>query len=178
MILIQRASLLWQYLSSEQKGLIEDGEILLDSSHNVSRGLSDYSYLVFPFSKAYEGFLKRLFLDMKLLRPEDYYSDDIRIGKILNPHYIKEHGSVYAKVCGGSDASGDNIVAERLWQTWKKGRNLVFHYFPHNFRRLSFDEAKDIIDAVIASMEFALAKCSLPSLAGKNDLNEHLESLV
>jgi len=162
MELIPRNSVLWEYLSSEQKGLVEDGELLVEYAHKMSHGVSDYSYLVFPFSKAYEGFLKKLFLDMKLMRPEDYYGEDVRIGKILNPHFVKEYGSVYNKVCKKGFEDGENKVAERLWDTWKKGRNLVFHYFPHNFRRLSYNEAKEIIEEIISSMTFAMEKCDLP----------------
>jgi len=99
---------------------------------------------------------------MKLIKPEEYYSDEIRIGKILNPHFVKEYGSVYSKVCREAEVNGENLVAERLWNTWKKGRNLVFHYFPHNFRRLSFEEAKEIIEEIIGSMKFAVDKCNLP----------------
>lgn len=173
MQVLTRNSVLWEYLSSEQKGLVEDGEILLDYAHKMPQGLSDYSYMVFPFSKAYEGFLKKLFLDIKLMRPEDYYSDDIRIGKILNPYFVKEHGSVYNRVCKGRAVGGENLVAERLWRTWKKGRNLVFHYFPHNFRRLSYEEAKEIIEEIIGSMSFAMEKCDLPE-----HQNESVDSLV
>lgn len=159
---LARKSVLWDYLTAEQRGLIEDGELLVEQAHKMPHGVSDYSYLVFPFSKAYEGFLKKLFLDMKLMRPEDYYGEDIRIGKILNPHFIKEHGSIYNRVCKGVDKNGENKVAARLWGTWKKGRNLVFHYFPHNFRRLSFTEAKEIIEEIIGSMNYAMEKCELP----------------
>lgn len=162
MQVITRNSVLWEYLSSEQKGLVEDGELLMEYVHKMSHSVSDYSYLVFPFSKAYEGFLKKLFLDMKLMRPEDYYGEDIRIGKILNPHFVKEYGSVYNKVCKKGFEDGENLVAERLWSTWKRGRNLVFHYFPHNFRRLSYTEAKEIIEEIIGSMNFAMEKCDLP----------------
>lgn len=173
MQLISRNSVLWEYLSSEQKGLVEDGELLVEYARKMPQGLSDYSYMVFPFSKAYEGFLKKLFLDMKLMRPEDYYSDDIRIGKILNPHFVKEYGSVYNRVCRGRASGGENLVAERLWNTWKKGRNLVFHYFPHNFRRLSYSEAREIVEEIIDSMNFAMEKCDLPV-----HKNESVDSLV
>lgn len=162
MQVIPRNSVLWDYLTVEQKGLINDGELLMDYTHKMPHGVSDFSYLVFPFAKAYEGFLKKLFLDMKLMRPEDYYGEDIRIGKILNPHFTQEHDSVYKHVCRGALKDGENLVAERLWNTWKKGRNLVFHYFPHNFRRLSYGEAKEIIEEIIDSMNFAMEKCSLP----------------
>lgn len=165
MTVVERESVLWQYLTEEQQGLIQDGELLLESSHLITKGLSDYSYLVFPFSKAYEGFLKKLFLDMKLIRPEEYYGDDIRIGRILNPHFIKEYGSVYNRLCRkGISKTGENEVSEKLWTTWKNARNLVFHYFPHNFRRLTFDEAKGLIDEILEAMCFALEKCTLPSI--------------
>lgn len=172
MQVIPRNSVLWEYLSSEQKGLVEDGELLTEYAHKMPHGVSDFSYLVFPFSKAYEGFLKKLFLDMKLLRPEEYYGEDIRIGKILNPHFVKEFGSVYNRVCRGAVQKGENKVAERLWNTWKKGRNLVFHYFPHNFRRLSFNEAKEIIEEIIGSMNYAVGECDLP------DTRERVGSLA
>ncbi|MBU0649720.1 hypothetical protein KJ605_00740 [Patescibacteria group bacterium] len=162
MQLIARNTVLWNYLSCEQKGLVEDGELLIEQAHKMPRGVSDFSYLVFPFSKAYEGFLKKLFLDMRLMRPEDYYGEDIRIGKILNPHFTKEHGSVYNRVCKSGVSNGENLVAAKLWETWKKGRNLVFHYFPHNFRRLSYDEAKQLIEDIIYAMNFAMEKCELP----------------
>lgn len=165
MQVIARNTVLWNYLSSEQRGLVSDGELLLDFAHKMPHGVSDYCYLVFPFSKAYEGFLKKLFLDLKLLRPEDYYSDDIRIGKILNPHFIKEHSAVYHRLYVN--------VAEKLWKTWKNGRNLVFHYFPHNFRRLSYTEAKEIIEEIVDAMTFAIEKCPLPSLK-----KESVDSLV
>jgi hypothetical protein len=171
--LIARKSVLWDYLSSEQQGLVEDGEFLMEYAHKMAHGVSDYSYLVFPFSKAYEGFLKKLFLDMQLMRPEDYYGEDIRIGKILNPHFVKEHGSVYNRVCSGKAVGGENLVAERLWKTWKKGRNLVFHYFPHNFRRLSYTEAKELVEEIIAAMSYAMEKCDLPTIR-----TDSVESLV
>jgi hypothetical protein len=166
MILVERTSLLWQYLSEEQRSLVEDGELLLENSHLIPKGLSDYSYLVFPFSKAYEGFLKKVFLDMKLIRPEEYYGDEIRIGRILNPHFNKEYGSVYNRLCRkGISKNGVNEVSEKLWTTWKNARNLVFHYFPHNFRRLTFEEAKGLVDEIIEAMSFALSECTLPSFS-------------
>ena len=50
-------------------------------------------------------------------------------------------------------------MADRLWKMWKKGRNLVFHYFPHNFRKLSFEEASEIIDDLVNVMADAVDVC-------------------
>ncbi len=159
MELISRNSALWQYMPLEIKGLIEDGERLLAHAEEHASKTSDYSYLVFPFAKAYEGFLKRLFLDLELIREDEYYGDDIRIGRMLNPSFVKEHGNVFDKVC--SRAGNGHETAELLWDTWKIGRNQVFHYFPHNFRKLTQKEAVEVINKIISAMAHAVGTCKL-----------------
>ena len=159
---VNRTSILWEYLSEELQGLISDGEILFSEAEDpMAKGkISDFSYLVFPFSKAYEGFLKKLFLDLNLMREDEYYSDDIRIGRILNPHYIDDHYKKYKNICLRPGTNEDLSV--RLWEVWRKGRNQVFHYFPHNFRHLSFDEASEIISSILSVMEESVRSCIIP----------------
>lgn len=155
MEVIKRDSITWEYLSEEIQGLIVDGELLLDHAKDHMESISDYSYLVFPFSKAYEGFLKRLFLDLDLMREDEYYSDEIRIGRVLNPNYMKEKENVFYRLCGSKE------VAKVLWDVWKRGRNQVFHYFPHNFRRLGYDEALGLIKDIVFAMNRAIMACKL-----------------
>ena len=152
---------LWNYLPTEIKGLLEDGETILSfvERYHKEEPLSDYSFMVFPFSKAYEGFLKRFLLDSGLIKEEDYYSDDIRIGRILNPNFIRERSNVFNKLCDKSKDGKD--VPKRLWMVWKRGRNLVFHYFPHNFRRLGYEEALEIINEIADAMDSAVTHCSV-----------------
>ncbi len=157
MEILDKNSALWDYLSDDLRGLITDGEHLL-SSVSDSRTVSDYSYLVFPFSKAYEGFLKRFFLDLDLIREDEYYGDALRIGRVLNPMFMRKKFSVYKRLKG---IPGAKDVAEELWAIWKRGRNLVFHYFPHNFRRLSYEEALDIIKCLVNAMQSAVSRCEL-----------------
>jgi hypothetical protein len=159
MQVVSRSSILWDYLSPDLRGLIEDGEHLLDDVEENKGRISDYSYLVFPFSKAYEGFLKQLFLDLDLLREDEYYGEDIRIGRILNPNYMAENTSLYKNLCLHS--KGGEEFTKRLWKVWRKGRNQVFHYFPHNFRRLSLNESLEIIHEILSAMENAVGKCEL-----------------
>ena len=161
MEVIKRDSSLWQYMPDEIRGLIEDGELVLNFvyTHHQEDNISDYSFLVFPFAKAYEGFLKRFFLDMKLISKEEYFSDDIRIGRILNPNYIKEKSNVFERICGKS--RGSREVSRKLWQVWKRGRNLVFHYFPHNYRRLGYEEALDIINDIVDAMYSSVTNCKV-----------------
>lgn len=159
MQILSRTCTLWNYLEPDLQGLIGDGEILLDYAENLKGKISDFSYLVFPFSKAYEGFLKKLFLDLDVMREDDYYSDDIRIGRILNPNYIEENKHIYKSLCL-NNKSGE-IMTNALWEIWREGRNQVFHYFPHNFRSLSYEEALKIIHRVIEVMELAVGRCKL-----------------
>lgn len=156
---IDKNSFFWKYLSEGQKGLIEEGLYLLaDIKEHPDANISDYSYLVFPFAKAYEGFLKKLFLDLGFIPQQVYESDRFRIGKALNPHLEKilRHESIYDKII---NLCGSRNLADELWDVWKKGRNLVFHYFPHNFRALTFQEAEGIIDRILKIMGKAVIEC-------------------
>jgi hypothetical protein len=140
----------------EQLGLIKDGFCLLNEFSREDKTfnrlqLSDYSFLVAPFAKAYEGFLKLAFLRMGLIDEFDYHSDHFRVGKVLNPNLRYKKFSVYRKLEKLSPRGSE--LASLLWQAWKNGRNLVFHYFPHNLHRLSFEEAKQRINRIIEAID-------------------------
>jgi hypothetical protein len=148
-------SYFWQYLSQSQKDLLLEGQFLLDKIIKEGKyNFKDYSFLVFPFAKAYEGFLKKIFLDVKFISHLDYISDHYRLGKVLSPNLINKLGdrSVYQKIVNfaGSD------LAEKIWNAWKIGRNQVFHYFPHNLKSLTFPEAEEVIGEIIKTMEEAI----------------------
>lgn len=156
---IDKTSFFWNYLSAGQKGLIEEGLYLLnDVKTHPDINISDYSYLVFPFAKAYEGFLKKLFFDLGFIPQQVYESDRFRIGKALNPHLerILRHESIYDKIV---HLTGTSKLADELWNVWRKGRNLVFHYFPHNFRALSLTDAENIINEMLTVMDRAVSEC-------------------
>lgn len=153
--MMQPSSLLWQYLSITQRQLALDGQLLLaDRKNHPNEELSDYSYLVFPFAKLYEGFLKQLFRDLEIISEREYESTHFRLGKVLSPNLIRRLGikSAYGAV---TKRYGPHL-SEVLWNTWKQGRNLVFHYFPHNVRRLSLEEATNIIHMIVDTMNEAV----------------------
>ncbi len=152
-MLIDRSSKLWEFLGENLQGLVADGEILLDDVSVHSNNISDYSYLVFPFSKAYEGFLKKLFLDLKLIDKNEFFGDDVRIGRILNPSFSHENKNVYSRI---PRHIPDRDLSEFLWSVWKNGRNLVFHYYPHNFRKLNFRDAQLLIGDIVKAMDEAV----------------------
>ncbi|MBU0570351.1 hypothetical protein KKB40_06290, partial [Patescibacteria group bacterium] len=120
-----------------------------------------YSFVVFPASKAYEGFLKTLFLDMKLISEEEYYGKRFRIGKALNPSLksrYRERISVYDRLtrqCGGKD------LADVLWDTWKTCRNMLFHWFPNERNAVDLDEAIERVEKVIFAFDLAFKECKI-----------------
>ena len=165
MRIFKRESELWNYLTDDIKGLLIDGEMLLIHADEIPHEGSDYSYLVFPFAKAYEGFLKKLFLDLDMIKEDEYYGDDIRIGRVLNPQYIKKSKNVFFKIVTSNGSK--QRIAEQLWEMWHEGRNQVFHYFPHNYRKLSYKEALELIEGLANAMEAAAVSFDLESFKEK-----------
>ena len=155
--LILRTSDFWLYLSQNQKDLILEGQYLMnDIIKDHAYHFKDYSFLVFPFAKAYEGFLKQLFKDIKFFSHLDYISDHLRLGKLMSPNLVMKLGdrSLYAKI---KDQAGKEL-ADQIWNVWKNGRNQIFHYFPHNLKAISFLEATKIIEEIIKTMEDSFNK--------------------
>lgn len=150
-----------EFLGPELLPLWEDGEKLLST---MNLAYSDYSFLVFPFAKVYEGFLKKLFLQIGAINEYQYNNDRWRVGRALNPELEKElrHESVYDRIiehCGGQ------TLAETLWQAWKRGRNQVFHFWPGRNKALSLAEAREITDEIQAAMELALEECRITNFS-------------
>jgi hypothetical protein len=155
--LIFKTSDFWFYLSKNQKDLINEGLYLMnDVIKNHAYQFKDYSFLVFPFAKAYEGFLKQLFLDVKFISHLDYISDHLRLGKLLSPNLVNKlkERSLYKKI---KDKAGQEL-ADKIWNAWKLGRNQVFHYYPHNLKALTFSQAEGIIDNILSVMEESYGK--------------------
>ncbi len=157
--MMEETSALWQYLAPDMRALVRDGEFLIEDSirhtaDGLPAGRQDFSYLVFPFAKLYEGFLKKLFLDAHIISDREYRSDHFRIGKVLSPNMVHRLGdrSAYKQI---SDRYGDQLAA-RLWHTWKEGRNMVFHYFPHNYRSLTRDMAVEQVNQLVGTMREAV----------------------
>jgi len=152
--LILRTSDFWQYLSQNQKDLILEGQYLMnDIIKDNAYQFKDYSFLVFPFAKAFEGFLKQLFKDSGLISHLDYISDHLRLGKLMSPNLVGRLGerSLYKKI---KDKTGVDL-ADKIWNIWKVGRNQIFHYFPHNIKAITFSEAEEIVGEILGVMEEA-----------------------
>lgn len=155
--LINKEGQFWLYLSQGQKDLLSEGLYLMDDIiRDHAYQFKDYSFLVFPFAKAYEGFLKQIFRDKKLISRLDYISDHLRLGKLMSPNLIGRLGdkSLYKKI---QDQYSQEL-ADKVWNVWKNGRNQIFHYFPHNIKAISFNESRVICMDILRTMEEVFQK--------------------
>lgn len=156
----------WNYLSQNQKDLILEGQYLMNEIiKDHAYHFKDYSFLVFPFAKAYEGFLKQLFLDIGFISRLDYISDHLRLGKLMSPNLTMRLGdrSLYLKI----KQAADEKLAEDVWNAWKMGRNQVFHYFPHNVKSITFEDAEKIVNQIIQVMEKTYEHLRMAKTMGK-----------
>lgn len=149
--MIHHDDIVWNSLSDEQQILADDGAFLLaDSLVHKDTEPTDYSYLVFPYAKLYEGFLKDVFLKLGVITAPDYASNRFRIGRVLNPNIVKllRGKSVFAQLRNRYGME----LPDCLWYAWKQGRNLVFHYFPANVRMLTRAQAIAAIELLVGAM--------------------------
>ena len=137
-----------KYLSPTQDFLLDDVQTVLRNLEHDH--ISDYSFLVSPISKAYEGYLKDYFLKTGVIDKFTYESDRFRVGKTLNPSLRYKRFSVYQKLTE-IDVKGEEL-AESLWDAWKFGRNEIFHYFPNNYKNLSQNEAEERINLLLRAI--------------------------
>lgn len=165
----------WDYIHEDLKELLIQSLLLINTadhweshiSETFGRGsiprerFKDYAFIVFPAAKAYEGFLKRLFLDLTFISENDYYGKHFRVGKALNPSLekeIREREGVYDKIvkfCNGEK------LADRMWYTWKECRNMIFHWFPNEKNAVSLIEAKEKVMLIIDTMDMTFEECKL-----------------
>ncbi|MCX7997185.1 MAG: hypothetical protein N2691_05555 [Patescibacteria group bacterium] len=151
----------WNYLSIPQQDLIIEGNYLKDQIINDAEySFKDYSFLVFPFSKAYEGYLKQIFLDVGFISHLDYVSDHFRVGKMLSPNLREKNGerSIYTQI----ERSISAEFADEVWSTWKLHRNEILHYYPHNLKAITFQTADYVAKKILQTMQNAYKRLLLP----------------
>lgn len=163
----------WEYLDEDLQGLLTQADLLIDEAEEFKDRFHDYSFIVFPAAKAYEGFLKNLFYDMGFITKGEYEGKKLRIGKSLNPtlyehdmknsvHYrnLRKKISIYDKLldyCNGPD------LADVLWDTWKDARNILFHWFPNEKNAVDYAEAKRRYKLILDTISLAFKECEVPS---------------
>jgi hypothetical protein len=153
-------------LPSMQKELIRTTFELYAREERLNSQFSDYSFVIFPMSKAYEGFLKKFLYDSQLITSKMYVDKRFRIGRSLNPDLNPAHQEedwVYPRL---RQSCGEHL-SRMLWDTWLQCRNQVFHYFPDNDRRLSLQAAGEYIELLAQTME-KTQECELQIVSKPN----------
>jgi len=150
----------WDYINEDLQELLRESTLLVNRVGSWDETFHDYAFVVFPAAKAYEGFLKTLFLDLGFISREIAHGKRFRIGKALNPALKKRFRkhAVYEKIvnyCQGSE------LANALWDTWKTCRNILFHWFPNEKNAITFKEAQERVEKIINTMDFAFKECKI-----------------
>jgi hypothetical protein len=159
----------WNYLEEDLRELFQQSIFLIkivekwerDPAASGHKQFHDYAFIVFPIAKAYEGFLKTLFLDLGFISEKDFFGKRFRVGSALNPALEKRYRrreSVYDQIvefCGGRQ------LADILWDTWKSCRNMLFHWFPNEKNAISFKEAIVRVEKVVKSIDLAFKECKI-----------------
>lgn len=118
--------------------------------------LPDYTFVVFPASKAYEGFLKDFLLKLELIDEPTYSSRRFRIGRAINPDVSPSQRDRFWLYDNIKHQCGE-ALAKQLWYTWLECRNHLFHYFPHSDQPLTLLQAREKLDQVTAAIQATLA---------------------
>lgn len=145
----------YSYLTDWQRQLVETSSKLIAQQEANKDYFVDYSFVVFPMAKAYEGFLKKFFLDLKLISNETYEGRRFRIGRALNPDVSQNQRDKYWIYDDISRYCSEK-VARQLWDAWLHCRNRVFHFFPKDQGVISLAEAKDKVQELNLAMRVAI----------------------
>jgi hypothetical protein len=142
-----------------ERQLLVEADFLLDREKKFPQDhrIADYGFLVYPAAKAYEGFLKTYLYKNGLIDNYMYKSDHFRIGKAINPDLpekYREDDWVYDDL---ARLFGDDLPA-RLWSTWRKCRNHVFHFKPDKLRLYTLVEAQIKIELIFSTIALAIER--------------------
>jgi len=150
----------WFFIEEDLQNLLIEAFVLLDFAKTDKERFDDYSFVVFPAAKAYEGFLKKVFLALGFISEDDFYGKRFRVGKALNPHLEKAYRneSVYDRLV---NYCKKKEVADQLWETWRLSRNLVFHWFPNEKKSLDLAEAEDRLNMILSAMDSLFSECKI-----------------
>jgi len=153
----------YEYLDESMKDLVDMAYYIYDREAMRSEELHDYSFVVFPMAKAFEGYLKKYLHDIGLISTKEMMSKHLRIGSSLNPDLPKifrREGWLVddlTRFCQRSTEAAHHKLADLLWNTWVKCRNRLFHYYPEHIEFISLSEAWNrlnmVKDAMAACMD-------------------------
>ncbi len=144
-----------EFIGEDLLDLYEDNRSLLQRYSNHHDGTveeySDYSFLVLPIAKVYEGTLKKILVDIGVLKESDLTKNpSINVGKYYNP---VGNNKIFELL---KDRSRDKSVPHVIYSTYQECRNQIFHYDQYRDNRLdSYDDAKFYCKRILYAIEKA-----------------------
>lgn len=154
----------FDYLAEGERDLVVQAYRLLEESGIRNKELGgpqyhDYSFVVFPMAKAFEGFLKQVFLEAGLITEATYNGDRFRIGKSLNPALPPRARGIWWLYGPLKEQCGE-VMPQVLWTAWKDCRNMLFHFFPQHKHFITLVEAEQRLGQLKEAM-VAMLRCGL-----------------
>lgn len=114
-------------------------------SSEYAPDLSDYSCMVLPLAKAYEGVLKKILVRAGFISEADLQENpDISIGKYFNP---VGNNAIFRAL---KDQARDKAIPHVIYSTYQECRNLIFHYDPYRDNRLKTIEDAEFYERRIS----------------------------
>jgi len=157
-------------LNNEQQALVTISVELFEKETGINSAWRDYSFIVFPISKAYEGFLKQRFFDLGLIDEKTFKGKRFRIGKALNPD-IHERSKDEHWLFDDLEQMCGTQVAQELWETWLHCRNRVFHFYPQGNNLITLNKAEELLIQVSSAMKTVI-ECQITFNEDQKELSE------
>lgn len=154
-------------LEKEAQDLVAQSYELYDREERLKSSLHDYSFVVFPMAKAYEGFLKQFLYKVGFIDRAQYEHRQFRIGRSLNPDVSFRHKDEYWLYDDVAGLCGEQ-TARALWDTWIDARNHLFHYFPDTRYSVDLKQAKELLERMGQMMDLALESAGSAKITRHN----------
>lgn len=152
----------FMFLDHSMQDLVLQSFDLLDLQRdNILPKYHDYSFIVFPIARAYEGFLKKYLFVHELIDNLDLLNPHFRIGRSLNPdlpNKYKDQDWLFDDLQELCRRCGQRDLALKMWKAWRNGRNKLFHYyFPDHTEFIDLAEAQNLIEDFTIVMSKAVS---------------------
>jgi hypothetical protein len=136
------------------KDLIElysDAKKMLSFFKNSANKFSDYSFIVFPLAKVYEGILKKILVEANLITEAQLQQDpDFSISGYFNP---TGNSKIFDSL---KDKTRDKAVPYVIFATYQECRNQILHYDPYRDNRIkNIDTARFYIERILDAIDKA-----------------------
>ncbi|NCN06982.1 MAG: hypothetical protein GW946_04035 [Candidatus Pacebacteria bacterium] len=155
-VLLEFCNASWSsYLLPDVRTQIGTALKLYEREYGADDAFEDYTFIVFPMAKGYEGFLKQYFYDLDLITTKVYESRRFRIGRALNPDVYENQRDEWWLFDDISLLCGER-TARMLWETWLTCRNRTFHLFPKKTSTLDLISAGKRLETLSHTMKEAV----------------------